>query len=152
MVAPRFATAWLLGAGALLLGSGVAGIIVGTWLPGWLYRMLPPVTIDVAAVGGAATASGVALLLLGTLHVGAATGLRRGQRSGALLTAVVVLAMTMAALCVGWGLAALVSVVAGDGPAGALVPAGIGLAAAAIGYGWTAAAVSRLREPPSFGI
>jgi hypothetical protein len=145
-VAPRFALTWLLAAGAVLLLGGLAGITAGTCCAAQLHAMLPPVVIDAAAVGGAATASGTALLFLGAIHLGAALLLRRAM--AAAVTAAVVLATLMGLLCLGWAVAALVSVVSGAGPAVTLLPAGIGLGAVTIGYGWSARSLLRLREAP----
>jgi hypothetical protein len=142
----RFAEAWLFAAGLVLAAGGLAGVVAGTFFAGWLYGLLPPVIIDAAAVGGAATATGSALAVLAVLHLLAAALLRRGVV--AVRTPAVVLAMTMGLLCIGWGVAALVSAVAGGGPAAALVAAGIGLGAVAIGYGWVARSLAGQREPP----
>jgi hypothetical protein len=145
-VAPRFAVVWLLAAGIVLLGGGLTAIVVGTWLASWLYGLLPPVTIDASAVGGAATASGTALVGIGALHVAGGILLRRG--AGAALTPAVVLAATMGLLSIGWGVAALVSAASGGGPPGLLVPVGIGLGLVAAGYGWAARGLIGLREHP----
>jgi len=146
-VASRFAVVWLLAAGAVLGITGLAGIVAGTYLSAWLYSLLPPLIIDAAAVGGAATASGAALVGLGIVHLAAGALVRRGM--GGAITAAVVLAATMGVLCIGWGAAALVSAVAGSGPPVGLLPAGIGLGLVAAGYGWTAHALIGLRAPPN---
>jgi hypothetical protein len=143
-VRPTFAVAWLTVAGLLLAIAGAAAVVIGTWHSAWLYSLLPPLLIDANAVGGAATASGGALLILGTLHVSTAALAKRGVAVAA--TAVVVLAALMALLCVGWGVAAVVSALSGSGPAIALLPAGVGLTGAATGYVWTAREVMARRE------
>jgi hypothetical protein len=145
-VAPRFPLAWLLTTGLILCAGGLAAIVVGTWLAAWLYGLLPPVIVDASAVGGAATASGVALAVIGALHVVAGVLLRRGVTAA--LTPAVVLAATMALLSIGWGAAALVSAASGGGPPAALVAGGIGLAVVAAGYGWAARGLIGIREPP----
>jgi hypothetical protein len=145
-VAPRFAVAWLIVAGLVLAAAGVGGIVVGGFFSDWLYGLLPPVIIDAAAVGGAAAATGAALVGVGVLHLIGAALLWRGI--SAALTAATVLAATMVLLCIGWGVAAIVSAASGAGPAPALVPAGIGLGLVAIGYGWTARSLIALRKPP----
>ena len=148
-MAPRFAVAWLLVAGVLLCLAGAGGIVAGTFLAEWLYGLLPQVVIDAAAVGGAATASGVALLALGIVHL--AAGLLVRRRIEPLLTPAVVLSATMALLCIGWGAAALTSAASGSGPPALLLPAGIGLGAATMGYAWTARGLIGLRQAPGPG-
>jgi hypothetical protein len=145
-MAPRFAVAWLLGTGIVLAAGGIGGIVVGGFFSAWLYGLLPPVIIDAAAVGGAATASGAALLALAVLHLLGAALLWRGIREA--LSPAAVLAAAMLVLCIGWGVAAVVSAASGSGPAVTMVPAGIGLALVAIGYGWTARSLVRSRERP----
>lgn len=145
-MAPRFPVIWLLAAGVVLCGGGLTAVVVGTWLAPWLYGLLPPVTIDAGAVGGAATASGVALAMIGALHLVA--GVLLGRGIGAALTPAVVLAATMAVLAIGWGVAAIVSAASGSGPAVALVQAGIGLGIVAAGYGWAARSLIGIRERP----
>jgi hypothetical protein len=144
--APRFAVAWLFAAGLVLAAAGAGGIVAGTFFSAWLYGLLPPVIIDAAAVGGAATATGAALAGLGVLHLFGAALLWRGI--GEVVTAAAVLAATMVLLCIGWGVAAIVSAGSGAGPAIGLVPAGIGLGLVAVGYGWTARGLISLRERP----
>jgi hypothetical protein len=143
------AVALLLVAGGLLAAGGVAGLVIGLVFAAWLYSLLPPVLIDVAAVGGAATASGVVLLLLAAVHGLAALALRR--REPAALTPVTVLCVTMSLLAIGWGVAAVVSAASGSGPAAAMLPAGIGLGVVAIGYAWVALRIIVMREPPRDG-
>lgn len=145
-MAPRFAVTWLFTAGATLCAGGVAAIVAGTYLTAWLYSLLPPVIIDAAAVGGAATASGAALSALGLLHLAAGALVRR--RIGGVLTPAVVLAATMAVLCIGWGAAALTSAASGSGPPALLLPAGLGLGLVAVGYAVTVRALIGLRQPP----
>jgi hypothetical protein len=140
------AVALLLVAGGMLAAGGVAGLLIGLVFAAWLYSLLPPVLIDVAAVGGAATATGVVLLLLASVHGIAALALRR--RQPAALTPVTVLCVTMSLLAVGWGAAALVSAASGSGPAAAMLPAGVGLGAVAIGYAWIAHRIIAMRQPP----
>jgi hypothetical protein len=140
------AVALLLLAGGLLAAAGSAGLVIGLAFAAWLYSLLPPLQIDAAAVGGAATATGVVLLLLGLAHGLSAAALRR--REPAALTPVAVLCVTMSLLALGWATAALVSAASGSGPALAMLPAGVGLAAAALGYGWIARRLIGLRRPP----
>jgi hypothetical protein len=143
-VARRFAVIWLCASGLVLMAAGLAAVVIGTWQSAWLYAQLPALLIDARAVGGAATASGAAMLGLGCLSLAAGWLLRRGTSAAA--TPIVILAALMALLAIGWGVAALVSAASGSGPGLALVPAGIGLLAIAFGYGWAARAAMALRE------
>jgi hypothetical protein len=145
-MAPRFAVAWLLGTGIVLAAGGIGGIVVGGFFSAWLYGLLPPVIIDAAAVGGAATASGAALLALAVLHLLGAALLWRGIREA--LSPAAVLAAAMLVLCIGWGVAAVVSAAAGSGPGVTVVPGGSGLARVPLGIGWTARSLVRSRERP----
>lgn len=145
-MAPRFPIVWLLASGLALILGGLAAIVVGTWLATWLYGLLPPVIVDAKAVGGAATATGAALTLLGALHLACGALLGRGLQ--AVLAPAVVLAATMVLLSIGWGVAALVSAASGGGPPVLLVPAGIGLGLAAACYGWAARTLIGIRGGP----
>ncbi len=136
----------LLVIGALLAVAGAAGVVVGTVYAEWLYSLLPPVLIDAAAVGGAATASGVLLLILAGIHALGAIGLARSdQRS---LTPVAALAAAMSLLALGWAAAALVSAASGSAPPALMVPAGIGLGLLAVAYALLVRWVIGLRQPP----
>lgn len=133
----------LVGAGILLVLAGAAGIYAGLFLAEPIHRLLPAeITSDAAAIGGAALALGGALLLTGAAHLVVAAGLRDGRA----MVAAVVLCAVMAALAIGWAVAALVSAAAGDAPASAMLPAGIGLMLVAVAYGWAAAVVQRARR------
>jgi hypothetical protein len=137
----------LAGIGALMAIVGVGGIVVGVMFAAWLHSLLPPVLIDAPAVGGAATASGVLLLLLAGLHWLGAFGLAR--REPRMLTSVAALAAAMSLLAIGWGTAALVSAVSGTAPPAAMLPATIALGLLAVGYALVARTVVGLRQPPS---
>ena len=52
----------------------------------------------------------------------------------------------MAALALGWSVAAVVSAASGSAPAVAMLPAGIGLALLAGAYGWATAVLMRARR------
>jgi hypothetical protein len=143
-VAPRFPLIWLLISGVVLTGAGLVALVVGVWLAGWLYSLLPPLIIDADAVGGATAASGYVLTGLGMAHLASAQLLRR--RVGRALLPIAVLCATMTLLAIGWGVAAFVSAASGGGPPAALVPAGIGLALVAGAYAWTARGVIGQRE------
>ncbi|MGZ8562954.1 MAG: hypothetical protein ACXWWU_04975 [Candidatus Limnocylindria bacterium] len=132
----------LVAAGVILSLIGIAAAAVGGLNPHLISDQLPPeAAIDAAAVGGAAVALGVAILLLGLVHVLIAAALHR--KVGLAPTAAVVLAATMAALSFGFAVAALVSTASGAAPAVLMLPASIGLAGAMLAYGATTAAIIR---------
>ena len=147
MTTPRLATGFLLGAGLLLTAAGLVGIALGIFFAPWLYDQLPPVLIDTAAVGGAATALGVLLLGLAAAHVAAALGLIRGVAM--LSTPAVVLCLAMAVLSGAWAVAALVSAAAGTGIPVAMLPASLALGLVTAAYGWAARRLISLRRSPS---
>lgn len=144
---PRLATGLLLGAALLLSVAGLVGIALGLFFAPWLYDLLPPVLIDAAAVGGAATAIGVVLLGLAAAHLAAALGLIRGI--ALLHTPAVVLCVAMAVLSVAWAVAALVSAAAGTGIPAAMLPAALGLGLVACAYSWAARRLIGLPRSPS---
>jgi hypothetical protein len=134
-------------AGVILFAAGVAAVGVGSLNPHLISDQLPPeVVLDAPAVGGAAVALGVAVALLGLVHLVIAAALRRDVAVAP--TAAVVLAATMAALSLGFAIAALVSIASGTAPAVLMLVASIGLAGAVIGYGAAAAAIIRGRSGP----
>jgi hypothetical protein len=135
--------------GALLALAGVAGVLAGVLFAEWLHSRLPPVLIDAPAVGGAATASGVVLLILAGLHALGAIGLARSdQRS---LTPVAALAAAMSLLALGWAVAALVTAASGSGPPALMLPAGIGLGLLAVAYALLVRWIIGRRQPPRTG-
>ena len=147
MTTPRLATGFLLGAGILLTAAGLVGVSLGIFFAPWLYDQLPPVLIDTAAVGGAATALGVLLLGLAAAHLAAALGLIRGVAM--LYTPAVVLCLAMAVLSAAWAVAALVSAAAGTGIPAVMLPAAVALGLVAAAYGWGARRLIGLRRSPS---
>ena len=146
MTPPRLPVLLLAIIAAAMALAGIAGVVVGVVYSEWLYSLLPPVLIDAAAVGGAATASGFLALLLAGFHGLAAIGLAR--REPRALTPVAVLAASMSLLAIGWAAAALVSAASGSGPPAAMLPAGIGLGLLALAYAWVARWVIGQRQPP----
>ena len=137
----------LVAAGVILsvIGSGGAGV---GWLnPHLISDQLPPeAAIDAPAVGGAAVALGVAIALLGLVHLLIAVALRR--EIGVAPTTAVVVTATMAVLSFGFGVAALVSIASGAAPAVLMLPAAIALAGAVIAYGAATAAIIGGRKGP----
>ena len=134
----------LAGLGLLVLGA--AGVVAGLTLAERIYALLPPVTIDAAAVGGAAVAFGVTAGLLGIAHGVLALGLRRGLPAATVPS--IVLCATMAVATLGWAIAALVSAASGAAPLAAMLAAGIGLGLVAGAYGWAGAILIGLRRKP----
>ena len=147
MTSPRLATGLLLGAALLLAVAGMVGIALGLFFAPWLYAQLPPVLIDVSAVGGAATALGVLLLGLAAAHLAAALGVIRGI--AVLHTPAVLLCLAMAALSAAWAVAALVSAAAGTGMPAAMLPAALALGAVALAYALAARQLINLPPSPS---
>lgn len=144
---PGLSLVVLLAAGIVLCLIGLAAVAVGSLNPHLISDQLPPdAAIDAPAVGGAAVALGVAIVLLGLLHMAIAAALRRGI--GVAPTAAVVLAATMAALSFGFAVSALVSIASGAAPVVLMLPASIGLGGAAIAYGATTAAIIGARTGP----
>jgi hypothetical protein len=133
-------------AGLILVLLGAAGIAAGLLLAERLYALLPPVTIDVEAVGGATVAFGVASGLLGITHGFLAWALRRGLPTATVPS--IVLCATMAVVALGWAVAALVSAASGSAPPAAMLAAGIGLGLVAVAYGWAGAVLIGLRRRP----
>jgi hypothetical protein len=147
VTSPRLATGLLLGAALLLAVAGLVGIALGLFFAPWLYDQLPPVLIDVSAVGGAATALGALLLGLAAAHLAAALGVIR--RIAILHTPAVLLCLAMAALSIAWAVAALVSAAAGTGVPAAMLPAALVLGAVALAYGLAARRLIDLARSPS---
>jgi hypothetical protein len=144
---PGPSVAILAAAGVILSVVGIASAAVGWIKPHLISDQLPPeALLDAAAVGGAAVALGVAVALLGLAHLLIAAALRRELAVAP--TAGVVLAATMAALSLGFAVAALVSIASGAAPTVLMLPAAIGLTGAVIAYGATAAAIIRARTGP----
>ena len=88
----------LLAATIVWLAAGVIGIGIGLLGSTGLQRLLPPLAIDLAALGGAVVAVSLGILAVGVAHAVIVVGLRAGRaaaRSAALL-----LAATLSALLV----------------------------------------------------
>ncbi|MDP9468812.1 MAG: hypothetical protein M3P32_08775 [Chloroflexota bacterium] len=137
----------LVAAGMILCLAGAASAGVGWLNPRLVSDRLPPdAAIDAPAVGGAAVALGVAVVMLGLIHLLVAFALRRGI--GVAPTAGVVLAATMAALSFGFAVSALVSIASGVAPAALMLPASIVLGGAVIAYGATTMAIISARKGP----
>lgn len=145
MASPARRPATLLAlAGLVLLLICASGVAAGLLFAERLFALLPPVTIDAAAVGGATVALGIASGLLGVVHLGLALGLRRGVRLVAVPS--IVLCTAMSVLALAWAVAALVSAASGSAPAAAMLAAGIGLGLVAVAYAWAGSVLIGLRR------
>ena len=143
---PRLSLLVLAAAGVVLLVGGVAAVAVGLLNPRLISDQLPPdAAIDAPAVGGAAVALGVAVILLALIHLVAVAALRRGI--GIARTAGVVLAATMAVLSLGFAVAAVVSIASGSAPAIIMLPTSVALGAAAVAYAATTMAIIGAARP-----
>jgi hypothetical protein len=138
----------LLGVGLLLLVLSAAAIYAGLALAERIHELLPPITADADAIGGAAVALGIGFLLAGLLHLGMGVVLARGRSVGNELSLVsgIALCAVMATLAIGWAVAALVSAASGSAPAEGMLPAGIGLLGLACLYAWALAVLLRGRR------
>lgn len=141
----------LAGAGILLLLLAAAATFAGLVLAERIHALLPPITSDAAAVGGAALALGASCGLAGAAHLALAILLRRPRtaRDELVLVSGIVLCAVMAALAAGWAVAAFVSAASGSAPVAGMLPAGAGLGALAVAYAWAAAALMRTRNRAS---
>jgi hypothetical protein len=143
---PRLSLLVLAAAGVVLLVCGVAAVALGLLNPRLISDQLPPdAAIDAPAVGGAAVALGVAVILLALIHLVTVAALRRGI--GMARTAGVVLAATMAVLSLGFAVAAVVSIASGSAPAIIMLPASGALGAAAVAYAATTMAIIGAPRP-----
>jgi hypothetical protein len=142
------ARALLLAATIVWLVAGAAGIVIGLLGAADIERLLPPVLIDAAAIGGAALAVGVAVLAVGIAHAVVVIALRSGHpfaRSAALL-----LSATMATLLLGLAVASATSAATVPDRAPEFLAAAAGALVGAAGYGFAAASLLaevRARRP-----
>jgi hypothetical protein len=144
---PGLSVAVLLAGGIVLCLAGAAAAAIGWVNPRLISEQLPPdAVIDAPAVGGAAVALGLAIVMVGLVHVLVAIGLRRGI--GVAHTVAVVISASMAALSLGFAVSALVSIASGVAPAVLMLPAAVGLVAAVIAYGATTIAIIGARRGP----
>lgn len=139
---PRLPRLLLIVGGALLLVAGAAGVVAGIAIPDRLHALLPPVVIDVAAIGGATVALGVAIGLVGSAQLLIGLLLGRGE-----WTAAGVLSLgLLAALVLALGVALLTEVAAGA--AGWLVAPGACLLVVSGLYGVAAWRLAAARSAP----
>ena len=103
------ARALLLAATIVWLVAGVTGIVIGLTSASGIARMLPPLVIDVAALGGAVVAVGFGILAVGLVHAGVLVSLRAGHPLAP--SAALLLAITMTTLMLALAAAAATSAV-----------------------------------------
>jgi hypothetical protein len=129
-------------AAAVWLLAGVAAIAVGLGGAAWLMAQLPPLTIDVAAVGGAAVAIGIGLVTVAVLHAAVAIGASAWRRwalsSGILLSGTMAVGLTALALAAG------TTLVRGSPAPALLGAAAIAAFGGAAGYAWCAVRLVRM--------
>jgi hypothetical protein len=123
------ATVWLL--------AGLAAIGLGARGAGWLMSQLPPLAIDVSALGGAVVAIGAALVAVGVLQAVVAAGLRARRRWA--VAGGVLLSATLAVALFGLAAAAATTLVRGSPSPALLAIAGIAAFAGVGLYAWCAA-------------
>jgi len=125
------AVIWLLGG---IVGTGIAAFETN-----WLQSLLPPLAIDIEALGGALVAMALAMVAIGLVHVVVVTGLHRERRwarsSGVLLASV------LAAALLGLAAAAVSSAVREPPYAPPLIAAAVAATMGTVAY---ALAVGRL--------
>ncbi len=127
------AVAWLL---AGIVGLGLA--VMGT---DWLRSRLPPLAIDVEALGGALTAMALGLIVLSGAHIAVVVGLRRERHWAA--SAGVLLASVLAAASFGLAVAAISSAAREAGYALPLIGAALVATLGTAGYALVAAQLAR---------
>ena len=97
----------LLAATIVWLVAGFIGIGIGLTSAAGLQRMLPPLAIDLAALGGAVVAVGFGILVIGLVHGGVVVALRAGYPLAP--SAALLLAITMTTLMLALAAAAATS-------------------------------------------
>jgi hypothetical protein len=123
----------LLAATIVWLMAGAAGIGIGLLGTTGLQMLLPPLAIDLAALGGAVVAVAVGVLAVGIAHAAVVVGMRVGRplaRSAALL-----LAATLSALLLALAAAAATSAATVPDRAPSFLLAGLAALVGAGAYG-----------------
>ena len=133
-------TILLLGAAGWLL-AGAAGLVLALTGTEALLSVLPPLAIDADALGGALTAIGLTITVMGAAHLVVAFGVRAGRRWA--MSAGVLLTSTLAVASVGLAAAAISSALRQAAMAAPLLVGGaVGFLAAAA-YGIAAVRLAR---------
>jgi len=130
------ARALLLAATIVWLVAGVIGIVIGLTSAAGIARMLPPLVIDDAALGGAVVAVGFGILAVGLVHAGVLVALRAGYSLAP--SAALLLAVTMTTLMLALAAAAATSAVTVPDRAAAWLVATAAALGAASAYGLVA--------------
>lgn len=123
----------LLAATIVWLVAGAVGLGIGLLGSGGLQQILPPLAIDLAALGGAVVAVASGVLVVGALHALVVVGIRAGMpaaRSAALL-----LAATLAALLFALAAASATSAVTVPERAPSFLAASVAALIGAAAYG-----------------
>jgi hypothetical protein len=126
----------LLAAAIVWLVAGVIGIGIGLLGAAGLQRLLPPLAIDAAALGGAVVAVGFGVLAVGLVHLAVLGALRAGQPRA--WSAALLLAITMTTLMLALAAAAATSAATVPDRAPAFLAATAAGLLAALAYGLAA--------------
>ena len=126
----------LLAAAIVWLVGGAIGIGIGLLGAAGLQRMLPPLAIDLAALGGAVVAVGFGVLAIGIVHAAVVVALRTGQPFAG--SAALLLAITMTTLMLVLAAAAATSAVTVPDRAPSFLVATAAALVAASAYGLVA--------------
>ena len=134
-----FARLVLMVGGSVTLLAGLVAATLGLLAAAWLRSLLPPVVIDVAAVGGAAFALGLSVATTGAVQLVVAVALRRPGRW--VDAAAVAITGLLAGLLIALAAAAMTEA-ARSGSVWLFIPA-LALGFAALAYGTSAWGVAR---------
>ena len=127
----------LLAATFVWLVAGAAGIVIGLVGATGIQRLIPDVTIDPAAIGGAAVAVAIGVLAVGLVHGVVVVALRSGQPIAP--SAALLLSATMAAVMLGLAVAAATTAVTAPERGPSFLLAAVAALAGAAAYGLAAA-------------
>ena len=142
------ARTFLAAATVVWLLAGLAGLALGLLGAETLQRLLPPLAIDLPALGGAVVAVSAAIVVVAALHAAVVAGLRSRRRLA--WVAGVLLAATLGALLAVLATAAATGAVTVPDRAPVLLAAALAAAAGAAGYGVvTALLVREIRSGPA---
>src|SRR5262245_7594140 len=135
----------LAAATTVCLIAGAVGIVVGLVGAGGIQRLAPEVTVDSAAIGGAAVAVGVAVIAVGVVHGVVVLALGAGHPVAP--SAALLLSLTMATLLLGLAVAAATTAVTAPTGGPSFLLAAVGALAGAVAYGVASAhLIAEVRE------
>jgi hypothetical protein len=126
----------LLAATVAWLVAGAIGIAIGLLGASGLQRILPPLAIDLAALGGAVVAVATGVLVVGIAHAIVVVGMRDGRRAAR--SAALLLAATMSVLLLALAAASATSAITVPERAPALLAACLAALVGAAAYGFVA--------------